>query len=251
MDLYPEDETLPDIENGVVEDVDPDASKTFLEETAGASEHPAEVLKVDHDTNTPLVLLEKMGVSDPEGVKFTGCTFMSSALKNLIPGLSKSQMPDLVIHRSSTVALEYNNPDLIPGMFRTLFPLGLGGFNDVARAAKLTLEAQANAFLDVPDRCFRYHHSYIFVVLNIIQRRTAHLQTHFTVQRSKFDSVAKRLAAVSPDVLQSLANHLECEGKLGSLNDAECNAMELLKQVDTISAQIPCSQALKYLSGMR
>ena len=72
-------------------------------------------------------------------------------------------------------------------------------------------------------------------MLNIIQRRTAHLQTHFTVRRSKFDSVAKRLAEVSPIVLQSLADHLEHEGKLSSLNAAERNTMELLRQVNTIS----------------
>ena len=72
-------------------------------------------------------------------------------------------MPDLVIHRSSTAVPEYNNPDLIPGMFPTLFPLGLGGFGDVARVSKLTFEAQANALLDVLDRCFRYHHSYILL----------------------------------------------------------------------------------------
>jgi len=163
MDLYPEDGSLPDIENRVVEDVNPNATKTFLEETAGISEHPAEVLEADHDLNTPIVLLEKMGVSDPEGAKLTGRTFMSSALKNLIPGSSKSQMPDLVIHRSSTAVPEYNNPDLIPGMFPTLFPLGLGGFDDVACVTKLTFEAQANALLDVLDRCFRYHHSYILL----------------------------------------------------------------------------------------
>jgi hypothetical protein len=216
MDLYPEDGTLPDIENGVVEDVNLCATDTFLEETAGVSEHPAEVLNADHDADTPVVLLEKMGVSDPEVAKLTGRTFVSSALKNLIPGASKSQMPDLVIHRSSTAVPEYNNPDLVPGMFPTLFPLGLGGFDDAARITKLNFGAQANAFLDVPDRCFKYHHSYIFVVLNIIQRRAARLQTHFTVRRSKFNVVAKRLAAVSPNVLQSLADHLEREGKLGS-----------------------------------
>lgn len=154
MDLYPEDGMLPNIENGVVEDVNHDATKTFLEETAGVSEHPAKVLKADPDTNTPLILLEKMGVSDPEGVKLTGRTFMSSALKSLILGTSKLQMPDLVIHRSSTAVREYNNPDLVPGMFPTLFPLGLGGFNDAAHVTKLSFEAQVNAFLDVPDRCF-------------------------------------------------------------------------------------------------
>ena len=243
MDLYPEDGTLPDIDKGVVEDIRLNAQKTFLEETAGISEHPAEMVQAHSITLTPVVFLEKMGVSDPEGVKLTGRTFTSSALKNLLP--SRSELPDLVLHRSSSPVAEYDNPDLIPGMFPTLFPLGIAGFDDPARVTKLTFAAQANSLLDVPDRGFRYHHSYIFVVLNIIQRRTAHLQTHLTVRKSKFDSVAKQLASVSPSVLQSLADHLEREGKLGTLSSEEHNAMLLLKQVNTISARIPCSQASK------
>jgi hypothetical protein len=100
-------------------------------------------------------------------------------------------------------------------------------------------------FSILPDRCFCYHHSYIFVALNIIQWRALHLCTHFTVQKSKFDCVAWNLTLVSPTVLDSLAHHLQHEGKLGSLSSEEQNAMNLLKQVNTISARIPGSQASK------
>ena len=243
MDLYPEDGTLPGLEQGVFDGIDIDADKVFAEETAGFSEHPAEMLEAEPDTKLPVILLEKMGVSDPEGAKLTGRTFTSSALKNLLP--SSSQTPDLILHRSSSAVPEYNNPDLLPGMFPTLFPLGLGGFDDPARVTKLSFKSQANACLDYPDRAFRYHHSYIFVVLNILQRRTVHLQTHFTVRKSKFDTVANKLTSVSPSVLQSLADHLKREGKLGSLTKDERDAMDLLKQVNTVSAQIPGSQASK------
>src|SRR6202034_736552 len=40
-------------------------------------------------------------------------------------------------------------------------------------------------------------------------------------------------------------NHLEREGKLGSLSEPERNAMELLKQVNTVFIQIPGSKASK------
>ena len=45
--------------------------------------------------------------------------------------------------------------------------------------------------------------------------------------------------------MQSLADHLEHEGKLSSLTAAERNAIKLLRQVNTISARIPGSQASK------
>jgi len=133
----------------------------------------------------------------------------------------------------------------MPGMFPTLFPLGLGSFDNPARHTKLSSEAQANAFLDVADKSFRHHHSYIFVALNIIQRRWSHLHTHFTVRKSKFDSIAKDLTTVSPEVLQSFADHLQQERKLGVLSSDECYVLNLLKQVNTISACIPGSQASK------
>ena len=133
----------------------------------------------------------------------------------------------------------------MPGMFPKLFPLGLAGFDDPLRPTKLSFEAQANALLDLPDRCFRHHHSYIFVALNIIQRRASHLQTHFTIRKSSFDSIAKSLTSVSPTILQTLADHLQHEQKLGTLSSDEQAAMNLLNQVNTISACIPGSQASK------
>ena len=63
---------------------------------AGFTEHPADLLCGDKHSTTPIVLLEKMGVSDPEGVKLSGQTFTASALKNLVP--STTQVPDLILH---------------------------------------------------------------------------------------------------------------------------------------------------------
>ena len=83
------------------------------------------------------------------------------------------------------------------------------------------------------------------MALNIIQRQLSHLHTHFTVRKSNFDSIAPKLTAVSPDILQSLADHLENEGKLNLLNSSERDAMNLLNQVNIVSARIPGSQAAK------
>ena len=245
MDLYPTNGYLPGIEDRVVHDHESDARNVFGDETAGLSEHPAELLQSlgTPESETPSVMIEKMGVSDPECDRIPGRLFTAAALRNLVPG--GSDLPDLVLHRSSAAVSEYNNPDLIPGMYPTLFPAGTGGFEIPDRVCAISFQQQAKYCLDLADRSFRYHHSFLFVVLNIIQRRTAHLQTHFTVWRSKFETIASKLVAVKSQTLQSVANHLEREGKYKDLTSEQRDALDLLKHVNTVAARIPGSQAAK------
>jgi hypothetical protein len=246
MNLYPEDGYLPGIDDGVIHDHQSDADEIFREEAAGISEHPAELLGSSPQglESEPFgVMLEKMGVADPECDRMPGRLFTAAALRNLVP--DGSELPDLVLHRGSMAVSEYSNPDLIPGMYPTLFPVGTGGFEVPDRACTISFNKQAGYYLDLADRSFRYHHSFLFVVLNIIQRRTAHLQTHFTVRRSKFETVASKLVAVKSNILRSVANHLENEGKYNDLTDEQRSALDLLKHVNTIAARIPGSQAAK------
>ncbi|KAG2749902.1 hypothetical protein P692DRAFT_201712247, partial [Suillus brevipes Sb2] len=184
-----------------------------------------------------------MGVSDPECDKISGRACTAAALRNLHS--RTGQQPDLIVHRGMDAIPEYKNPDLLPGMFPTLFPYGIGGFEDKLRDAPLSFEQQARYYLNLPDRAFRYHHSYLFVVLNILQRRAAHLHTFFTVRKSNFHDVARKLTKVSSSVLDSLASKLEREHRLSTLTVDEQCAMSLLQQVNTISARIPGSHASK------
>ena len=167
FDLFPEDGPLPGIEACVIHDSTLNCNRVFLEETAGFTEHPAQYLK-SSDTGVPTILLKKTGVSDPEGIKCNGHTLTASALRKLAP--AQTNVPDLVIHHSTHNAVpEYNNPDLILGMFPSLFPFGIAGFEDPKRTVKISFQAHANALLDVPDHSFCCHHTFMFVILNIIQ----------------------------------------------------------------------------------
>ena len=78
-----------------------------------------------------------------------------------------------------------------------------------------------------------------------MQRRLCHLNTHFTVHKSSFDSIAKRLTSLTLDILNRLANHLENEGVLPTLTLIEQDAFSLLWHVNTISTRIPGSQSAK------
>jgi hypothetical protein len=76
MAMYPEDNLLPGMTHAVIEDHDQDVRNVFEEETAGFSDHPADMLgdtqespewqETKSSTDGPVVMLEKMGVSDPE-----------------------------------------------------------------------------------------------------------------------------------------------------------------------------------------
>ena len=173
----------------VIHDSTLNCNRLFLEETAGITGHPAQYLK-SSGTGVSTILLKKTGVSDPEGIKCNGHTVTASALRKLAP--AQTNMPDLVIYHSHNAVPEYNNPDLILGMFPSLFPFSIAGFEDPEKTVRISFQAHANAQLDVPNHSFHHHHTFMFVILNIIQRRTGHLQAHFTVQNSQFDDVAKK-----------------------------------------------------------
>jgi hypothetical protein len=242
MDLYPDDGILPGIEDRIIHDSKTDPSVLFNKETAGFTPHLASLV---NEGSVHSIILESMGMSDPECSHIQGHTFTASALQNLVP--RNSSLPDLA-NPHGDVVCKYDNPDLFPGMYPTLFPFGIGGFDDHERATPVGFQAQAEYYLDICDWSFRYHCSFIFVALNIHQRRTAHIQTSLTVQREHFLNIAHRLLALTPDLLDSLASHLEQESKISELQPVQKDALELLQRVNTISAHIPSSQASKILA---
>jgi len=108
----------------------------------------------------------------------------------LIP--KNNNIPDLAVPRGNIIK-EYNNPDLFPGMFPTLYPLGIGGFDDPDRETPISFRSQVESYFDLFDHSFRYHRSFMFIALNIYQCQTAHLHTSFTVKRENFTEIAKHL----------------------------------------------------------
>jgi hypothetical protein len=144
--------------------------------------------------------------------------------------------------------MEYNNLSFFPGLYPTLFHYGIGGFEIDSHPTVLVFKNQAKYYMSISNQSFHYHISFIFVLLNILQCRQAHLQNYFTVGKSNFDSVACKLTAVTPALLEALATKLEQEWKLVNPSPEERNALQLLQQVNTLSARIP---GQKYLSAMR
>lgn len=253
MKLYPSEGILPGLMNRIIhhEISAEDARDIYEEETAGISGHPSNELHGPRSDPTKQgVFLDRTGVSDASLSGLPGRFSISAAMRNIIPHKSdqeKSIFPDLMIHRRASALGEYNNPTLFPGMYPTLFPYGIGGFEEYNRPTRLSFESQAKYFLDIRDRQFRYHVSFIFVVLNIIQRRTGHLYTSFSVSKGSFQQIANCLNGLSAKTLDKLAATIEAEGNLKNLSEEEKTAMTLLRYVNTIATKVPGSAASKTL----
>ena len=113
--------------------------------------------------------------------------------------------------------------DVTPGgMFPTLYPLKIGGFDDPDREALISFRSQVESYFDLFDHSFRYHRSFMFIALNISQCQTAH-HTSFTVKRAHFTEMAKHFVALTSDTLNSLADHLEHEKQMVKLEPAQKN----------------------------
>ncbi|KAJ3770178.1 hypothetical protein FB446DRAFT_647442, partial [Lentinula raphanica] len=215
-----------------------------MTETSGFDQHPADLLTNEAEND---ILLERSGIVDPEGDSVPARFATASAILR-IASHSNTESHAIPLHYNSDPIVEYNNKDLFPGMFPTLFPLGIGGFEDDCRSPEVSLKSHAAHLLDQPDRKFRYHHYYIFVILNLIQRRTAHLFTSFTVKSSRFSQIAPALLSVSPQVLCDLAKMM-CEESSHCKNftSEQHHALQLLNEVNTVSGHVPGSQAAKIL----
>ncbi|KAK0441717.1 uncharacterized protein EV420DRAFT_1622997 [Desarmillaria tabescens] len=165
-----------------------------------------------------------MGVSDIESVKIHGGTFVALALNNLVKSGKK---PDVVIFHGNQPVNKYNNPDLMMGMFPTLFPFGIGGFKDAEWPTALSFHSQD----------FRYHNAFIF--------RQAHLFTHFAIKSDRFDHVADDIASIKPDTIRVVTQHLEHEEHIQDLSSEQQKLFTLLGEVKAIAGKITGSKASK------
>ncbi|PBK92437.1 hypothetical protein ARMGADRAFT_930604 [Armillaria gallica] len=65
---------------------------------------------------------------------------------------------------------EFNNPALFPLMYPTLFPYGIGGLEDRGCLNSLSFEAHVKHLLNLNDRRFQKHRTFLFTAFNMIQR---------------------------------------------------------------------------------
>ena len=136
---------------------------------------------------------------------------------------------------------EFFNPSMFPMLYPTLFPYGIGGFEDRRRVVPIGLDNHIKHMLTLADKRFQQHYSFMFVAFNILQRRKLLLHTSLRVGRNNFDSWAKRFACVSTEAINSLVSRASNGDQLTPTTDDERLAFGLMKEVKAISSHVPGS----------
>ncbi|KAG1748992.1 uncharacterized protein EDB91DRAFT_1047338 [Suillus paluster] len=93
---------------------------------------------------------------------------------------------------------EFFEPDLFPMIYPTLFPYGLGGFEDHLCSEPLSIKRHVKHLFNLADCRFQEHYSFLFTAFNILQQRKILLHTSLKVKWDSFPEIATNLAAVSP-----------------------------------------------------
>ena len=138
---------------------------------------------------------------------------------------------------------EFFNPSLLPMMYPTLFPYGIGGAEDKHRTSSISFESHVKHFLSLADRRFQEHYSFIFTAFNIIQRRKMLLHTSLKVKRSNFRSWADKFRSISPDAIERVISRSSNGDYATAHDDEERKVLSLMKEVNTISSHVPGSSA--------
>lgn len=140
-----------------------------------------------------------------------------------------------LIPRSSAPVNEIMNQELIPGLFPTLFPYGCGAPHDVSRPVSVSLQQHIRYLLTYDDHRFQKHHSFIFVVFNMLQRRQACYNAKLMASRPYFRSIASDLQTLTSKEIE-LTLHNISKNKFSCVTDSRINM--LLNQIKTVGGHV-------------
>ena len=124
-----------------------------------------DVVPLDHGLD-PLgnIPFENVVISDL-AESATSAEMHSAALRHLRTG-----KPFFLYGHGPSPEPDYHNTNLFPLLYPTLYPFGVGGFEDNRRFPAISMKAHARYLLNIDDGRFREHPSFIFSVFNILQR---------------------------------------------------------------------------------
>ena len=187
-----------ELENGLTYPVEHVESSLFEDDpTSGYTrQDESETTATDRDGN---IIFQNLMVSDLEGSP-SSFEMKAAALRHLQQGRPFIQMGHVSIPET-----DYNNPSLFPSIFPTLYPYGFGGFEDPARVHAISFQLHLRHLLQLADRRFQEHPSFIFTAFNILQRREIMRRTQMRVKRSDFANKALMYSRITPDAIEHVS----------------------------------------------
>ncbi|RHZ71358.1 hypothetical protein Glove_259g21 [Diversispora epigaea] len=98
-----------------------------------------------------------------------------------------------------TLRNEYTDLSLLPAAFPTLFPYGVGGYEDNSHKHNIPFKQYVKHLLRVHDSEFRHYRSFIFATFDILLRREIVLETYLMTKQSKFKQSAELISKFTPN----------------------------------------------------
>jgi hypothetical protein len=196
--------------------------------------------------DSTIIPIHISGVLDVKGTSVTSQDINSHLLQRLRVDAGKSlitfgetDMNDndfvYMIPHGSKPTNEYLNPNLLPGLYPTLFPYGQGGLEDVTRPIKVPMKDHVRYLLNYDDKRFEKHHSFLFIVFNMMQRREACLQARLLTSKPFFAKDAETIDTITSDEIENVLKQT-IEGTYTSRFDSRINT--LVKNIKSIGGSV-------------
>lgn len=141
--------------------------------------------------------------------------------------------------------MSFFNTDLFPMMYPTLFPYGIGGFEDCNCRVKVSMHCHVKHLFSLHDKRFQEHYSFLFTVFNVLQWCEMLLCVGLKAKKRNFDSLASKFAQVSSEAVHAVTERIAAGDHITANTDEEHQVLELMKQVNAVSSYVPGSAASK------
>ncbi len=160
------------------------------------------------DVDETIIALSCSALIDVDGTDTSTSDIQNHILNNSFIEKKDSKTSDntyYMIPHSEKPVNQYGNPLLLLGLFPTLFPYGLGSPDNPNRKIKTSYKTHLQYLLSYHDKRFERHHSFIFVVFNMLQRRNACYSAKLMMSQPYSQSYAEQISKVkSVDVEEAL-----------------------------------------------
>ncbi|CAF1350216.1 unnamed protein product [Adineta steineri] len=153
------------------------------------------------DVNGTTVTSKDIGVHLLHKVKNTSINSLNDTQDTSLNNVDNEDV--YIIPRSHIPVKDCYNSELFTGLFPTLFPYGYGAPYDPLRPTAVSLNQHIRYLLAYEDQRFEKHHSFMFVMFNILQRRQACWNASLMASRPYFQHAATDLQTLTTKEIEA------------------------------------------------
>lgn len=193
-------------------------------------------------SSIPEILMENVGYTEGDDSPLSYKKMKAVGLERCLTG-----KPVVIVRPGSQYVPDIQNPSILTWLFPHLDPWGIGGFYDLRRKIKLTMQEQVAYLLSVDDSPFERDPEFAFVFYNVIRKAMVSNTLRFTVPYKTHASLFSEVLAVDPVVLADLNTKCYKDPAYRPVNDEERKAFRLLSSIKMVARHVPGSDGYKVM----